>query len=115
MSLEPDTTYYWTDRIWDKAGTASTWSDPARFTTTLPDDDHWDGEWAGVDEDSHTSLVNTEQNYLATLHEAETLGQTFTIADTFEIVSARFPTWRATDSSLTVSLYKGPQWGSNHE
>jgi len=110
VALEPDTTYYWTVRIWDEDGAASAWSTPATFTTALPDDDaHWDGDWIGIDGSSAASITNTAQNYPAALHEVETLGQTFTIEGAFEVVSGRFPTWGADDSSVTISLYEdGP-------
>ncbi|WP_254533317.1 family 78 glycoside hydrolase catalytic domain [Natrinema gelatinilyticum] len=108
--LEPDTTYYWTVRTWDENGATGEWSDPARFTTALPvDDAQWGGEWIGINTDNTTSITNAAQNYPAPLHEAETLGQSFTIDGSFKTVSGRFPTWGADNSSVTVSLYKnGP-------
>jgi len=55
--LSPDTTYYWTVRVWGDDGAVSDWSDPAQFTTALPDDDtHWDGEWIGVPENDDDDL-----------------------------------------------------------
>ena len=108
--LDPDTTYHWMVRIWDEQGSTSGWSEPASFTTALPDDDeHWEGEWIGVESNRAASLTNTQQNYPAALHDVETLGQSFTIDGTFEKVSGRFPTWSSDNSSLTLSFYKnGP-------
>lgn len=34
--------------MWDDDGNRSPWSDPARFTTAIPDTDvHWTGTWIG--------------------------------------------------------------------
>lgn len=50
-TLDPDETYYWKVRVWDQDGNASPWSEPARFTTTIPDTpDHWEGTWIGLDD-----------------------------------------------------------------
>ena len=46
-ALEPMKDYYWSVRIWDKDGKASSWSKPARWTTG-PAKDGWDAEWIGA-------------------------------------------------------------------
>lgn len=48
--LEADTTYHWSVRIWDTNKNRSNWSEPAHFTTALPDnEDYWEGDWIGMD------------------------------------------------------------------
>ena len=46
-ALEPMKDYYWSVRIWDKDGKASSWSKPTRWTTG-PAKDGWDEEWIGA-------------------------------------------------------------------
>lgn len=61
VTLESDTTYYWTVRVWGDDGTASPWSEPKRFATALSDNDaHWDGEWIG--NENTASGTNEEGN-----------------------------------------------------
>lgn len=47
-ALEPRTDYHWAVRVWDDEGTASDWSEPARFGTGLGDQE-WSAEWIGAD------------------------------------------------------------------
>ncbi|MEV6103913.1 family 78 glycoside hydrolase catalytic domain [Streptomyces sp. NPDC051940] len=47
-ALRPRTDYVWSVRVWDDQGTASAWSEPARFGTGLGDRP-WAGEWIGAD------------------------------------------------------------------
>lgn len=54
--LEPDTTYYWTVRIWDTNGNQTPWSDPVHFTTALSDtEEAWEGDWIGMETGGHVS------------------------------------------------------------
>jgi alpha-L-rhamnosidase len=71
--LEPDTTYHWTVRVRD-GDRESEWSDPARFTTALPESG-WEGEWIGPDYDeSGSGRAMSWTDY--------TLESTFTIEET---------------------------------
>ncbi|MBM3295697.1 MAG: alpha-L-rhamnosidase, partial [Candidatus Aminicenantes bacterium] len=45
--LASDASYFWKVRWWDKDGTASPWSDVARFDTGLFEADEWKGRWIG--------------------------------------------------------------------
>jgi len=45
VSLAPDETYWWRVRVWNEAGDASAWSDPARLGTALDGEANWAGEW----------------------------------------------------------------------
>ncbi|MFC6907076.1 family 78 glycoside hydrolase catalytic domain [Halalkalicoccus tibetensis] len=108
--LESDTTYYWTVRVWDN-NQGSDWSDPTRFTTAIPDDEHWEGEWIGAETPEQDVLENADQNYPAALHDVDTLGQSFKVDFEFVRVGGQFPTWSAPDSAVTVSLYEGDPEG----
>ena len=58
-ALEPDTTYYWSVRLWDGDGNASEWATPTRFTTAIPDtDDAWEGTWIG--QEAETTLPGAD-------------------------------------------------------
>jgi alpha-L-rhamnosidase len=64
-SLSPETQYFWSVKIWTGDGT-SQWSDPTSFTTAMPSDAEWDGEWVGrasqhppVDEWSNYTVKST--------------------------------------------------------
>ncbi|QYJ03014.1 family 78 glycoside hydrolase catalytic domain [Nocardioides panacisoli] len=48
--LTAGTEYAWSVRVWDDRGTASGWSEPARFGTGLGHEG-WTGEWIGADTD----------------------------------------------------------------
>jgi len=48
-ALEPETTYHWMVRI-ENRNWQSEWSEPARFTTTIPGE-QWEGTWIGPDYD----------------------------------------------------------------
>ncbi|MFI6962209.1 family 78 glycoside hydrolase catalytic domain [Streptomyces sp. NPDC050255] len=47
-ALQPRTDYAWSVRVWDDQGTASAWSEPARFGTGLGDRP-WTAAWIGAD------------------------------------------------------------------
>lgn len=48
--LEGATRYAWQVRVWDGAGRATDWSEPARFETALASLDEWQGaDWIGAD------------------------------------------------------------------
>ena len=47
-SFAPATTYWWRVRVWDAAGKASAWSEPACFRTALSDA-AWTAEWITYD------------------------------------------------------------------
>jgi alpha-L-rhamnosidase len=48
-ALESGRTYYWKVRTWDKDGTASPYSEPARFEMGLLVRNEWKGDWIGGD------------------------------------------------------------------
>ena len=45
--LESGRTYYWKVRYWDKAGKASSYSQPAQFDVGLLSREEWKGQWIG--------------------------------------------------------------------
>ncbi len=45
--LESRAAHTWRVRVWDEAGVASPWSDPATFETAFLDDDEFGGDWIG--------------------------------------------------------------------
>jgi len=47
--LESGRTYYWKVRYWDKAGKASSYSQPAQFDVGLLSREEWKGQWIGGD------------------------------------------------------------------
>lgn len=52
---------------------------------------------------------NDRQNTPAELRSGHTLGQSFTATAALESVGGRFPTWQASDSGMTLTLYReGP-------
>lgn len=69
--LGSEATYYWTVRVWNADGEASEYSEPATFTTALPDtagledsvkstllgdeSDYWRGQWIGIEPDQQTN------------------------------------------------------------
>lgn len=46
--LESKSVYFYSVRVWDENGTASEWSDIARFETGIFDDAEWTAEWIGA-------------------------------------------------------------------
>ena len=38
---------YWKVRVWDNRGTASDWTEPARWSMGILDPKHWQGKWLG--------------------------------------------------------------------
>lgn len=50
---------YWKVRVWDEAGKASRWSNPARFTTGLRTND-WEGSWIRSTGTNATELLRKE-------------------------------------------------------
>jgi len=55
---------------------------------------------------------NSRQDHPAELRPGHTLGQTFRSERTLHAVSARFPTWGATNSALTLTLHRDHAGGS---
>ncbi len=43
---------FWKVRVWDKDGTASVWSEPARWTMGLLEPGHWQAEWISFRDES---------------------------------------------------------------
>ena len=48
-SLQSDRTYYWKVRVWDKDGKPLPWSEPAFWSTGIPDESDWKAKWIGLD------------------------------------------------------------------
>jgi hypothetical protein len=48
-----------------------------------------------------------KREFPARLARGQTLGQSFTVAEKFTAAGACFPTWHATDSGMTLTLYRG--------
>jgi len=48
--------YYWKVRVWDQAGKASAWSQPARWTMGLLHATDWRAKWIGLDDSAKSSL-----------------------------------------------------------
>ena len=46
-TLQSNRTYFWKVRVWDRDGTASFYSAPARFTMALLSPEDWKAEWIG--------------------------------------------------------------------
>ncbi|WP_243842820.1 family 78 glycoside hydrolase catalytic domain [Mumia sp. ZJ430] len=47
-TLASQTRYVWSVRVWDDAGAASAWSEPATFETGVLDADEWTASWIGA-------------------------------------------------------------------
>lgn len=47
LALESGTAYHWTLRVWDDAGTASSWTTPQQWTTGLFHPADWQASWIG--------------------------------------------------------------------
>jgi alpha-L-rhamnosidase len=47
--------YFWKVRVWDRAGRASGWSKPARWTMGLLKPADWHGQWIGLDQGEKTN------------------------------------------------------------
>lgn len=47
-ALQSRTDYWWQVMVWDEAGRASQWSEPARWHTGILSADEWRGEWIGA-------------------------------------------------------------------
>ena len=48
-ALTPYKAYYWTVRVWDDTGTASSWAPVATFETGALQPSDWRGDWIGAD------------------------------------------------------------------
>jgi alpha-L-rhamnosidase len=48
LPLEHGGSYAWRVRVWDETGSASPWSEPARFETELDPAAGWHGSWIGL-------------------------------------------------------------------
>lgn len=66
------------------------------------------GQWEGT----------AQQNTPTALEPGRTLGQSFTVAQPFDAVGGRFPTWATTDAAMTLTLFrdgpKGAKLASRH-
>ena len=49
--LASDSEYWWQVRVWDQSGNASTWSEPALWSTGLLQASEWRADWIGLDSD----------------------------------------------------------------
>src|SRR5690606_10073556 len=49
--LAPRTRYYWSVRLWDRAGRATDWAEPAWFETGLLDEGFGPARWIGAKPD----------------------------------------------------------------
>lgn len=63
MPLVSNQTYYWKVRIWDEKGEATSYSDPAQFTTSILDPLLWQASWIG--RGSGKDPINPEGYYQA--------------------------------------------------
>jgi alpha-L-rhamnosidase len=104
--------YYWIVRIWDVHGHASAWSKPSWWETGLLNDSDWDAKWIArggtvpVPPDIIKSQLPAVPSPLKT---RDAQGQSFTTDRPIVSVSAEVPTFGATNSGFTLSLYKnGP-------
>ncbi len=52
---------WWTVRVWDQDGNASTWSKPARWTMGLLHPADWQAKWIGLDENESSSALTGTQ------------------------------------------------------
>ena len=48
-TLASGRTYFWKVKLWDADGKSSRWSEPASWTTGLPDSSDWKARWIGFD------------------------------------------------------------------
>lgn len=62
---------HWKVRVWDKDGTPSAWSQPARFSIGLLDRSDWQGEWIRFKEADEVKHIWYRKNF--TLDEVPTL------------------------------------------
>jgi len=73
---------------------------------------HWDGKPLIL---ADPGLIgdgegNPQSNASVVLELGHTLGQSFSVERPFDAVGGRFPTWEATDSAMTLTLYRdGPE------
>jgi alpha-L-rhamnosidase len=81
--LTPGGPYQWRVRVWDQAGTASPWSDPASFGTELADGD-WQASWIGLgpvrDDFTPPSQPGRPDAVVSALRPAPYLRHSFTLA-----------------------------------